>query len=559
MHFLPDIQWQPKGPILVASPWNFPCSIPIGGIIAALAAGNSVIFKPAPEAVLIGWELVNILWDSGVDRSVLQFFTCPDDPIGSRLIQDPRLSSVILTGATSTAQRLMKLRPGLDLHAETGGKNAVIVTSLADRDLAIKSIVQSAFGHAGQKCSACSLVILESEVYEDMHFRKQLADAAASLCVGSPWDLASVVTPLINPPSEVLKRGLTTLEEGEEWVLQPKNDPSNPRLWSPGIKIGVKSGSFMHMTELFGPVIAVMKADNLEHAISLTNATPYGLTSGIQSLDKREVDYWLKHIEVGNCYVNRTITGAVVRRQPFGGCKASSFGRGAKAGGPNYVMQLMDPIKKALPKEKEPLNDDVVALHHLVLQADILDNRLSEWNSALGSYSFFWNHHFSKKHDPSLVLGEDNFLYYKPYQKQTLRLQDKDDLVDALMALAAALTCHAPLEISLDTHVLSGSVLEKMMDPQAHSKLPVNIVVETESELIERLSNGSVKRLRLLSTPNSALQDAAAEAGFYVVVAPVAVNGRLELLNVLREVAESNDYHRYGNLGEREGEKRSLR
>lgn len=556
-HFLSDIQWQPKGPVLVASPWNFPCSIPIGGIIASLAAGNSVIFKPAPETVLTGWVLSKILWDAGIDRRTLQFFTCRDDPIGSRLVQDPRIASVILTGATATAKRLMKLRPGLDLHAETGGKNAIIVTNLADRDLAIKNIIQSAFGHAGQKCSACSLLILESEVYEDPHFRHQLADAAASLTVGSPWDLSSQVTPLINPPGEALKRALTSLDEGEAWLLEPRCDPLNPRLWSPGIKIGVSPGSFTHTNELFGPVLAVMKADNLQQAVVLANSTPYGLTSGIQSLDEREIRYWLKHIEAGNCYVNRTITGAVVRRQPFGGCKASSFGKGAKAGGPNYVMQLMQAERRSFPKEKEPLNEDVIAFHHFVLKADVLGNRLIEWNSAIGSYSFFWNHYFAKKHDPSLLLGQDNFLYYKPYAQQTLRFQHQDNLIDVLMAIAAALTCHATLEISTSADSVSGTVLESILDNQLKTQAPITVKVETESQLIERLASQSVKRLRLLSAPTETFRNAAAEIGTYVLVTPVMVNGRLELLNYLREVAESNDYHRYGNLGEREGERRA--
>lgn len=556
IHFLPDIQWRPKGPVLVASPWNFPCSIPVGGIAAALAAGNSVIFKPAPEAVLVGWELANIFWQAGVDRRVLQFFTCRDDPIGSRLVQDPRVAAMILTGATETAKRLMKLRPGLDLHAETGGKNAIIVTDMADRDLAIKHIVQSAFAHAGQKCSACSLVILDGAVYDDPHFLRQLADAAASLPVGSPWDLATAVNPLINPPGEALRRALTTLEGGEEWLLQPKADPANPRLWSPGIKLGVAPGSFMHTTELFGPVVGVMRAEGLAQAVALANATPYGLTAGIESLDEREVRYWLSHIEAGNCYVNRTITGAVVRRQPFGGCKASSFGNGAKAGGPNYVLQFMHAEQRALPKEKKHLHGDVLALQQLVHDHVLLQDRLDEWHSSLGSYAYFWNHYFSKKHDPSQLLGQDNFLSYKPRAQLTVRIQAQDGAFDALRCLAAAAACHMPLEVSIDAQGSAAASLEDVRHNLAQLQVAVRIVVETEAALIARLEQAPIRRLRLLSQPSAQLRDAAAHAACIAIVAPVLANGRLELLHYLREVVESNDYHRYGNLGAREGEQR---
>jgi RHH-type proline utilization regulon transcriptional repressor/proline dehydrogenase/delta 1-pyrroline-5-carboxylate dehydrogenase len=159
-HQLPDIDWQPKGTILVAPPWNFPCSIPAGGLLAALATGNCVLFKPAAESVLVGWTLAQLFWKAGVSQDALQFITCEDEPVGSHLIQDPRVVAVVLTGATATAKLFLRLRPGLDLMAETGGKNTLVITALADRDLAIKDLVQSAFGHAGQKCSACSLAIL---------------------------------------------------------------------------------------------------------------------------------------------------------------------------------------------------------------------------------------------------------------------------------------------------------------------------------------------------------------------------------------------------------------
>src|SRR4029077_7552611 len=185
----------------------------------------------------------------------------------------------------------------LALFAETSGKNAMIVTALADRDQAIRDLVRSAFGHDGQKCSAASLAICEAEVYDDAVFRRQLRDAAASLDVGSAWDTSSRITPLTQEPGEALRRALTILDEGEEWLLEPRRIGGHPCLWSPGIKIGVQRGSFFHRTECFGPGVGLMRAADLDEAIDLANGTPFGLTSGIQSLDDREIDRWRDGIE----------------------------------------------------------------------------------------------------------------------------------------------------------------------------------------------------------------------------------------------------------------------
>lgn len=543
---LQDITWQPKGTVLVAPPWNFPCSIPTGGIAAALAAGNAVIFKPAPESILVGWYLAKCFWDAGISKELLQFIACDDDTIGSYLVKHPLLNCVILTGATSTAKLFLKMRPGIDLLAETGGKNAMIITSLSDRDLAIKDLVQSAFGHAGQKCSACSLAICEAEVYDDPHFREHLKDAVQSWKVGSPWDLATRLNPLIRPPNPLLKKSLTTLEEGEEWLLKPVQHPENPHLWSPGIKLGVKEGSFTHQNEFFGPLLAIMRAENLSQAIKMANGTKYGLTSGLHSLDEREQDYWTKHIEAGNCYINRGITGAVVQRQSFGGCKESSFGPGAKAGGPNYLLQLMHAEQSSLPQEKETPSDSVQAFSEFYLKNYLNNSQEDLWNASLESYAFFWNHYFSQDHDPSHLKGEDNILRYLPHEWLAIRIQAADSFVDIGRAIAAAMTCNTPVEISLDKNFTSHfkNTLQKYVNK-------INVIFETAGEFGSRISN-EIKKVRLLSQPDAELQNALAECNVYV--SPILANGRLELPHYLREVIISVDYHRYGSLGEREGE-----
>lgn len=549
-HHLMDIQWKPKGTLLVASPWNFPCSIPAGGILAALATGNCVIFKPANESVLVGWHLAQILWKAGISRDVLQFITCEDDPVGSHLIKNPHISAIVLTGATATAKLFLHLRPSLDLIAETGGKNTMVITSMSDRDLAIKDLVHSTFGYAGQKCSACSLAILEAEVYDDDHFLQQLRDAAASLTVGNPWNLATKVNPLIRAPNSTLMRGLTQLEPGEKWLLEPKQDPHNPNLWSPGIKLGVKSSSFTFQNELFGPVLGLVRADSFEHALSLINQTAYGLTAGIHSLDEREQQAWLNRIEAGNCYVNRTMTGAIVERQPFGGCKESSFGKGAKAGGPNYLVQFMQAEQIDLPTEQAPFNAKVRALNQVVEQIPAFAKSLDVWKSSTGSYAFYWTEYFSKAHDPSLVMGQDNLQCYHPHPHVVLRGQKGDDPLDLLRVAAAALTCGTTLEISLAEKGLANQFTEWGIS----ALLPVK--QETNEAFARRVAEGKIKRVRLIQQPPDSVQIALAQAACHLNVGAVMANGRLEFLHLLREVSISRDYHRYGNLGTREKEKR---
>ncbi len=330
-------EFTPKGVVLVASPWNFPYANPAGGVLAGLAAGNAVILKPAPEVRAVAFELAEQLWRAGVPRDLVQFAACPDDEVGRRLVTHDDVDVVVLTGAYETAQLFRSWKPSIRLIAETSGKNALVVTAAADEDAAIRDLVKSAFGHAGQKCSAASLGILERSVYDDPRFLRRLSDAVRSVRVGPADDLSTMTGPLVGEPSPKLQRALTTLDEGERWLVEPTClDPAR-HVWSPGLKDGVQPGSWFHRTECFGPVLGLMRADSLDHAIDLQNATDFGLTGGIHSLDEDEVEHWLARVEVGNAYVNRHITGAVVQRQPFGGWKRSAVGCGSKAGGPAYV------------------------------------------------------------------------------------------------------------------------------------------------------------------------------------------------------------------------------
>jgi RHH-type proline utilization regulon transcriptional repressor/proline dehydrogenase/delta 1-pyrroline-5-carboxylate dehydrogenase len=539
---LADCAMAPFGVIVVTPPWNFPLSIPAGGTLAALAAGNAVILKPAPEAVLVGWWLARCLWQAGVPQSVLQFLPCPDDDIGRALVTDPRVGAVILTGSVETARLFLGWRPDLHLLAETSGKNAIIVTALADRDQAIRDLVRSAFGHNGQKCSAASLAICEAEVYDDPDFRRQLRDAASSLAVGSAWELGSRVTPLTQAPGTALRRALTVLDEGEEWLLEPSPDPDNAQLWSPGIKLGVGRGSFFHRTECFGPVLGLMRAVDLDEAVALANDTAFGLTSGIQTLDDREIARWVDRIDAGTLYVNRPITGAIVGRQPFGGWKASSVGPGAKAGGPNYLLQLARWSQVTTPPgESEPLPEPVAALLECCLRTARDANERALLRGSAASYARAWRDHFSREHDPSGILGEWNGFRYRPCHRIVAR-GAAPALSLAQVALAASVA-GVPLTVSLTPE---SPVPEWLRDHGG-----ATVVVETEAGFVKRLAYpADAERVRVWGPISIAARAAANGAGLPVIDAPVLANGRLELRWYLKEQTVSRVLHRYGSVPE---------
>jgi RHH-type proline utilization regulon transcriptional repressor/proline dehydrogenase/delta 1-pyrroline-5-carboxylate dehydrogenase len=534
----------PLGVVLVTPPWNFPLSIPASGVFAALAAGNAVLLKPAPEAVLVGFELARAAWEAGVPRDLLHCLPCPDGEVGQSLVCDPRVDAVILTGSLETARRFLAWRPELALFAETSGKNAIIVTALADRDQAIRDLVRSAFGHGGQKCSAASLAICEAEVYDDPRFRRQLRDAAASLPVGSAWDLASRVTPLTRPPSPALRRALGSLDPGEEWLLEPRAAAENPELWSPGIKLGGRPGSFFHQTECFGPVLGMMRARDLDHAIELANATPFGLTSGIQTLDEREVARWLERIEAGNLYVNRPITGAIVRRQPFGGWKSSSVGPGAKAGGPNYAAQLARWRELERPAAAgEALPGPLAALLERCLEAFSDAEARECLRASAESYARAWRAHFGLAHDPSAIPGEENLFRYRPCRRVVARgaLEPRASALALAQVLLAACAAGVPLRVSIAPGAPAWKWLEELGGGAC--------AVESEDALAQRLARpGEAERVRACAPVGAAVRAAAHRGGVSVIEAPVLANGRLELRWYLREQTVSWLRHRYGSL-----------
>ncbi len=547
-----------KGVGLVISPWNFPVAIPCGGIIAALAAGNTVIFKPASDAVLVAWQLCLCFWKAGVSKRVLQFLPCSGADAGASLTCHPDIDFIILTGGTDTGLSILNARPGGYLAAETGGKNATIVTDMADRDQAVKNVIYSAFGNCGQKCSATSLLILEKTIYDDEHFKQQLVDAAQSLNVGSAWDFKNKMGTLIKPPSGDLKRGLTTLEPGETWALEPKMVDGNPHLWTPGIKYGVQPGSYTHMTEFFGALLGVLRADSLDHAISLVNQTGYGLTSGIESLDAREQDQWKKQIKAGNLYINRGTTGAITLRQPFGGMGKSAMGPGLKAGSPDYVTQFMAFTETGFPETGVIKTESrMLRMVHEWQQkvawasAGEYTDDLEKTIRAVKSYLYHVEQKFSREEDYFHLRGQDNILRYYPVGKVVIRLHPDDTLFDTLGRIAAARISGCTSLVSVPKGLENASTAFLATLEGRRLLGDARIIEQDDDALINQIPQ--VDRIRYAAFDRVPAQvfKAAAKTGFYISRTPVMMEGRIELLQYFRQQSVCNNYHRYGNLGER--------
>jgi RHH-type proline utilization regulon transcriptional repressor/proline dehydrogenase/delta 1-pyrroline-5-carboxylate dehydrogenase len=447
--------------------------------------------------------------------------------------------------------------PRLNLFAETGGKDATIVTAVSDRDLAVKHILHSAFSHSGQKCSATSLLLLQAEVYDDPGFRRSLCEAVQSLQVGSAWALDTKMGPMIKPPTGDLETALKVLEPGEEWAVMPQPAEGNPCLWTPGVKYGVRPGSYTHMTEFFGPVLAVMRFEKLSEAITLVNQTGYGLTSGLESLDEREWDDWKHHIRAGNLYINRVTTGAIVLRQPFGGMGKSGFGPGMKAGGPNYVAQFMDFEDVAAESTDALPQTPTLAALCAGLRSRPQDGDARIVAAAL-SDERARREEFGLEHDHFRLVGQDNVRRYLPVGSVRMRIDAADTTFDVFARACAAHVVGCPVVISTPPGLDVPAVrrLEELTESWAGA---IEFVEETDAQLAQAIADGQVDRVRYAAPERASLEVLVAgnAANGCVVSVPVSCEGRLELLWYVREQSISTDYHRYGNLGMRADEERA--
>ena len=339
--------YQPLGIVVIISPWNFPLAIPTGMTVAALVAGNCTLLKPAETSCVIAAKLAEILVEAGMPKGVFQYIPGKGSTVGAHLVKHPNVNMITFTGSQEVGCRIYAdaaiLQPGQKhlkrVVAEMGGKNAIVVDESADLDQAVQGVVYSAFGYSGQKCSACSRVIVLASIYEA--FVNRLVEATRSLNVGVAEHPSTQVGPVIDATSQNRIRAAIEQGKSEATVALEMPSPEPGYFVGPVIFSDVPPTAKLAQEEIFGPVLAVIKAQNFDEAIAIANGTDYALTGGLYSRTPSHIQRAEAEFEVGNLYINRTITGAIVSRQPFGGFKLS--GVGSKAGGPDYLLQFLEP------------------------------------------------------------------------------------------------------------------------------------------------------------------------------------------------------------------------
>src|SRR5437016_1587971 len=343
---LNHLLYRPRGVVAVLSPWNFPLAIPTGMVGAALVTGNAVLFKPSERSPVAGHALVEAFREAGLPDGVLQFL--PGEPeVGRRLVAHPDVPVIAFTGSKAVGLQIIaaaaQVSPGQrevkKVVAEMGGKNAIIVDDTADLDEAVAGVSASFLGYQGQKCSACSRAIVLDAIHDA--FVERLVEAARSVRMGPPEEPGTGLGPLIDQRAvqKVLEYLALAQQEGTPALLPDPTRRSGPNFVGPAVVTNIRPEHRLAREEIFGPVLAVLRARDFDEALAFANSTEYALTGGLFSRSPRNIARAREEFLVGNLYINRGITGALVGRQPFGGGRLS--GIGAKAGGPDYLLQFV--------------------------------------------------------------------------------------------------------------------------------------------------------------------------------------------------------------------------
>ncbi|OYD94586.1 L-glutamate gamma-semialdehyde dehydrogenase [Nostoc sp. 'Peltigera membranacea cyanobiont' 210A] len=339
--------YQPRGIAVVISPWNFPLAIACGMTVAALVSGNCTLLKPAETSSVIAAKFTEILVDAGFPKGVFQYVPGKGSQVGAYLVNHPDTHVIAFTGSQEVGCRIYAeaatLKPGQKhmkrVIAEMGGKNAIIVDESADLDQAVVGVVQSAFGYSGQKCSAASRVIVLQPIYDA--FVQRLVEATKSLNIGEAELPSTQVGPVIDANARDRIREYIEKGKAESQLALELPAPEQGYFIGPVIFSEVSPNAVISQEEIFGPVLAVIRVKDFQEALAVANGTNFALTGGLYSRTPSHIQQAQTEFEVGNLYINRNITGAIVGRQPFGGFKLS--GVGSKAGGPDYLLQFLEP------------------------------------------------------------------------------------------------------------------------------------------------------------------------------------------------------------------------
>ncbi|UFU14212.1 bifunctional proline dehydrogenase/L-glutamate gamma-semialdehyde dehydrogenase [Curtobacterium sp. C1] len=575
----------PRLTVVVPS-WTAPVAIAAAGVTAALAAGSGVVLKPSPRAGRSGAVLADVLWDAGVPHSLLQLVDLDVDQLGRDLVAHPTVDRVLLTGTTDTARSFRWWRAGLPLTAATSSRNTVVVTPSADLDQAAQDVVHSAFGQAGQDRATAPLVVLVGSVGESERFRRQLVDATRTLRVAWPQDPTAQVGPLVSEPSGAVLRALTELGPGESWLVQPAPLDDTGRLWSPGIRDGVRPGSAFHHDVAAAPVLGIVHVETLEQAIAVQNGPDSGLVAGLHSLDVDEVGTWVASVQAGELVVNRRTTGAVVGRRPTGGWKASSVGPGAQTGGPLDVATLgrWEPVPRSVHKSIQltGLPSRVTTLIEAArsgLSFEEFDQvRAGALSDVRARQSLY-----GRSQDPTGLGIERNVHRWRP-RSVVVRHAEGAPTGALVRTLVAATSARAHVLLST-ARPLPGPLTQLLAGPRS----PLDVVdhlVESDEDFLGRAASGAVfrsdwstgdepqdaleavlaqtegqdrpptaafggpgARIRIVGGDPLALEEAlGASVDVDVVDAPVVESGVVEMLHYLREQSIAITAHRFGDV-----------
>ena len=333
------------GPTAVISPWNFPLAILTGMSIAPLLCGNTVLIKPAEQSSLTGLKLAELLLESGFPKESFAFLPGRGEEIGDYLVSHPKVSIISFTGSFEVGTQIIKKAGQISKNqkdikkciVEMGGKNTIVVDSSADLDEAIKGVLDSGFGFQGQKCSACSRVVVVEDVYKN--FIERFIPAVQSLIINSSEKPEVSLGPLVD--ERAFKKINNFIEQEKSKKLFEGSFEKSHSSWihPPVVYLAEDENADLMQKELFAPVLAIFKVKNLDEAIKQVNKTAFGLTAGVYSRQPSHIEKFKSLVEVGNVYINRNCTGALVERHPFGGRKMS--GLGSKTGRPEYLKQFL--------------------------------------------------------------------------------------------------------------------------------------------------------------------------------------------------------------------------
>jgi RHH-type proline utilization regulon transcriptional repressor/proline dehydrogenase/delta 1-pyrroline-5-carboxylate dehydrogenase len=316
-------------------------------VAAALVAGNTVLYKPSSLSAVNGWQLFELFREAGLPAGVLNFIPCCGEIAGDILAGHREVDLIAFTGSREVGlgiiERAARPAPGQRsvkrVIAEMGGKNAIIVDADADLDQAVSGVMQSAFGYQGQKCSACSRVVVLADCFD--RFMERFAEAVKGIRVGTPEDPANFVGPLIEEKARERFGEYLAIARGEGRVEAQAQAPAGGFYVAPTVVTDLPASSRLLREEIFGPLVAVIRVRNMDEALVVANDSEYALTGGLYSRSPANMRKAVLEFSVGNLYINRGITGAIVGRQPFGGSRLS--GVGSKAGGPDYLLQFLEP------------------------------------------------------------------------------------------------------------------------------------------------------------------------------------------------------------------------